>query len=168
MQRRSLLKLGIASAVVLAVAGGTIALVQPGLVNGRMSDSARSTFGAIAKALLDGTLPTEPGAAQTAINGLLDRIDDLIVGLPPHTQAELGQLLTILPTAAGRLGMVGLGTAWDKASVLDIQAALQTMRTSGLAVRQQTYAALHDIVSGSYFAGPETWSLLAYPGPMAI
>lgn len=168
MQRRSLLKLGVASAVVLAVAGGTIALVQPGLVNGRMSESARSTFGAIAKALLDGTLPTEPGAAQTALGGLLDRIDGLIAGLPPHTQAELGQLLTILPTAAGRLGITGLGTAWDKASVQEIQAALQAMRVSSLDVRQQTYAALHDIVSGSYFAGSENWSVMAYPGPMTI
>lgn len=168
MQRRSLLKLGIASAVVLAVAGGTIALVQPGLINGRMSDSARSTVGALAKAILDGTLPTEPQAAQIAINGLLGRIDALIAGLPPHTQAELGQLLTILPTAAGRLGMVGLGTAWDKASTQEIRSALQSMRTSSLAVRQQTYGALHDIVSGTYFAGPENWSILAYPGPLAI
>ncbi len=168
MQRRSLLKLGVASAVVLAIAGGTIALIQPGLVNGRMSESARSTFSAISRAILDGTLPTEPGAAQTALSGLLDRIDGLIAGLPPHAQAELGQLLTILPTAAGRLGITGLGTAWDKASVPEIQAALQAMRVSSLDVRQQTYAALHDIVSGSYFAAPETWSILAYPGPRAV
>lgn len=168
MQRRSLLKLGIASAVVLAVAGGTIALVQPGLVNGRMSESARGTVGAIAKAIMDGTLPSEPVAAQTALNGLLDRIDGLIAGLPAHVQAELGQLLTLLPTAAGRLGITGLGTAWDKASVQEIQTALQAMRTSSLDLRQQTYAALHDIVSGSYFSAPETWSILAYPGPLSI
>jgi hypothetical protein len=168
MQRRSLLKLGVASAVVLAIAGGTIALVQPGLVNGRMSDSARSTFGAIAKAILDGTLPTEPGAAQTALSDLLDRIDGLIAGLPTHTQAELGQLLTILPTAAGRLAITGLGTAWDKASVAEIQATLQAMRVSSLDVRKQTYNAFHDLISGPYFTDPKTWSTLAYPGPIVI
>ena len=40
MQRRSLLKLGAAATVVLVLAGGTAALVQPGLRDGRLTDAA--------------------------------------------------------------------------------------------------------------------------------
>jgi len=42
MQRRTLLKLGIGSAIVLAAAGGAVALLQPGLVKGKLSDPAQS------------------------------------------------------------------------------------------------------------------------------
>lgn len=168
MQRRSLLKLGVASAVVLAAAGGAIALIQPGLVQGKLSQGARSVFSSVAKALLDGTLPQDAVAQQTAINGLLDRIDDLTLGLPPHTQAELSQLLSLLSTSAGRLGLAGLGTDWASASVPDVSAALQNMRLSRLALREQTYSALHDIVGGTYFSAPDTWSVMGYPGPRSI
>ena len=48
LQRRSFLKLGIGAAVVLAVAGGAVALIKPGLVNGRLSPSARLLMGLIA------------------------------------------------------------------------------------------------------------------------
>jgi hypothetical protein len=60
MQRRSLLKLGAAATVVLVLAGGTAALVQPGLRDGRLTDAARAVFAALGNALLDGSLPT-PG-----------------------------------------------------------------------------------------------------------
>ncbi len=168
MQRRSFLKLGIGSAVVLAVAGGAIALIQPGLVNGKLSEGARNIFTGAAKALLDGTLPTDPAAQQAAINGLLSGIDDLTMGLPPHVQAELSQLLSLLGTAAGRRGLAGLGTDWATASVEDVSTALQGMRVSRMELREQTYSALHDIVGGTYFSAPSTWPAMGYPGPRTI
>lgn len=168
MQRRSFLKLGIGSAVVLAIAGGAVALIQPGLVQGKLSAGARNVFAGAARALLDGSLPTDPTAQQAAINALLNRIDDLTLGLPPHTQSELSQLLSLLDSTAGRVALVGLGSDWASASVAQISTALQGLRESRMALREQTYSALHDIVGGSYFAGPENWALMGYPGPRTI
>ena len=169
MQRRSFLKLGIGSAVVLGVVGGAVALIQPGLVDGgKLSTGARNVFAGAARALLDGTLPTEAAAQQTAINGLLDRINDLTMGLPPHVQSELSQLLSLLDSTAGRVELVGLGTDWASASVAQISTALQGLRESRMALREQTYSALHDIIGGSYFAGPENWPFMGYPGPRKI
>jgi hypothetical protein len=42
------------------------------------------------------------------------------------------------------------------------------MRLSSVSLRQQAYHALHDIISGAYFAEPTTWKLLGYPGPVAV
>lgn len=168
MQRRSFLKLGIGSAVVLAIAGGAVALIQPGLVQGKLSAGARNVFAGAARALLDGSLPTDPTAQQAAINALLNRIDDLTLGLPPHTQSELSQLLSLLDSTAGRVALVGLGSDWASASVAQISTALQGLRESRMALREQTYSALHDIIGGSYFAGPENWALMGYPGPRTI
>ena len=168
MQRRTLLKLGATSAALLAIVGGTAALIQPGLERGALTAAGRDVFRAVSIGVLDKTLPEQPAARQAALTGLLSRIDVLISALPPHAQAELSQLLSILATGAGRRALAGLGTPWLSASAAEAQAALQDMRFSSLAVRQQAYAALHDITAGAYFSEPSTWALLGYPGPLAI
>ena len=168
MHRRTLLKLGFASAAVLALAGGAAALLQPGWTGKALSPSGREVFKAVGDAMLDKTLPALDGARQIALNGLLDRIDILVEGLPPHAQAELSQLLSLLASAPGRRALAGLGTAWPEATVAQIQEALQDMRLSSLALRQQAYAALHDIAAGAYFSDPSSWSVLGYPGPLKI
>jgi hypothetical protein len=168
MQRRTLLKLGLASAALLSVAGGAIALLQPGLVDARLSPGGRVVFGAIGRAILDGSLPVEAGAQQRSMSGLLERIDGLVGSLPPHAQSELSQLLALLHSAAGRRALAGLHSDWPQASTAEVQQALQSMRLSSIALRQQAYQALHDIVGGAYYADPSTWAQLGYPGPVAI
>ena len=168
MQRRTLLKLGATSAALLAVVGGTAALIQPGLERGILTAAGRDVFRAIGLGVLDKTLPEPAPAKEIALADLLDRVDLLVTALPPHAQAELSQLLSILASGAGRRALAGLSTPWPNATAADVQAALQDMRLSSLAVRQQAYAALHDITAGAYFSEPTTWAMLGYPGPLAI
>lgn len=168
MQRRTLLKLGATSAALLAVVGGTAALIQPGLERGILTAAGRDVFRAIGLGVLDKTLPEPAPAKEIALADLLDRVDLLVTALPPHAQAELSQLLSILASGAGRRALAGLSTPWPNATTADVQAALQDMRLSSLAVRQQAYAALHDITAGAYFSEPTTWAMLGYPGPLAI
>ena len=56
----------------------------------------------------------------------------------------------------------------NQLSVEEIGAALQSMRASGMALRQQAYLGLHDIVCAPYFSGDESWAVLGYPGPIAL
>ena len=168
MQRRSLFKLGLASAAVLIVAGGTAAWLRPGFENDALTVNGREVFTAVGVAVLGKTLPAAGSERQVAIAGLLQRIDSLIVALPPHAQAELSQLLSLLSSAPGRLALAGLSQPWTAASIDDVQQALINMQLSGSALRQQAYAALHDISASAYFADPSSWSALGYPGPLAI
>lgn len=168
MQRRTLLKLGTASAALLAIVGGTAALIKPGLERGALTAAGRDVFRAIGLGVLDKTLPEQPAAKEAALAGLLSRVNVLVSALPAHAQAELSQLLSILTTPAGRYALAGLVAPWNTASATEVQTALQDMRFSGLSVRQQAYAALHDITAGAYFSEPGTWPMLGYPGPLAI
>jgi hypothetical protein len=168
MRRRTLLTLGLTTTALLVVVGGTAAWIQPGLVRSALSPTAREVFRAIGRAVLDKTLPEQDGAKEAALTAWLSRTDVLIGTLPPHAQTELSQLLAILATTAGRLGLAGLNSPWRSASISEVQAALQDMRLSGLAVRQQAYAALHDITAVAYFSEPDTWSMLGYPGPETV
>lgn len=169
MQRRQWLKLGLASAAVLAVAGGAVVMVAPGLADGgKLAAPGRRVFGAAARGLLDGVLPTETAAREAAIGALLHRVDGLVGALPPHAQAELSQLLALLDQAPGRRLLADLDTEWDVASVEDLQHALQSMRSSAVSLRQQAYHALHDIANAAYFSDAAAWSFVGYPGPLKV
>jgi hypothetical protein len=160
--------LGALSAAVLALGGGALVLLQPGVRDGRLTDSGRSVFAAVSRALLDGTLPANGPAAAAEVAALLVKLDDAIVGLPPHVQSELSQLVALLATGAGRVAIAGLQPAWDEASVAQCQQALQRMRWSDVTLRRQAYQALHDLVGSAYFSNPATWKALGYPGPRKI
>lgn len=168
LRRRSFLKLGIGSAIVLALAGGTVALLKPGLVNGKLSAPARQAMGKIGQAMLAGLLPTQPSALQAATDALLQRTDLFLAGLPVHVLTELDQLLSLLLSPPGRRLLLGLPVSWDEATVAQTGAALQSMRESGMALRIQAYQGLHDIVFAPYFSGEESWQVIGYPGPHPI
>ena len=168
MQRRTLLKLGIVSAAVLVVAGGVATLLQPGWQQDQLTPVAREVFSTVARAILEGTLPQDASGQKEALDGLLNRIDHSVAAFPPHVQAELSQLMGILSSSLGRRALTGLVPAWNVATVPEVQEALQAMRLSSVALRQQTYHALHDLIGVAYFSDASTWPALGYPGPLTI
>lgn len=168
MQRRSLLKLGVGAAALLALAGGGVALFQPGLAAGRLTPAARHVFDAVARAVLDGSLPAGASEARAALDAQLMRLEKLIFAFPAPVQGELSQLLAILSTPPGRRMLAGLLSDWPDASVSQLQAAFDDMRLSGIAVRQQAYHALRDLTNAAFYADTSSWPLLGYPGPRLL
>ncbi|WP_395689187.1 hypothetical protein [Caenimonas koreensis] len=160
--------LGAISAAVLVIGGGSLALLRPGMADARLTPTGRGVFLAVSQAILDGSLPTVAAQRESATAALLDRIDELIAALPPHAQAELSQLITLLASAPGRRALIGLSASWAESSVAEVQQGLQSMRVSAISLRRQAYQALHDIVGGAYFSDSQTWSALGYPGPQKI
>lgn len=168
MQRRTLLKLGLASGAALTLVGGVALFHEPAWRDGRLTPTGRSVLNAVARGVLDGSLPAEPVLQQSALAAHLDRMDATLAALPPATQREFGELLALLALPPGRLALAGLATEWSGASVAQINAALQAMRVSRLALRQQAYHALRDLTHVAYFADNATWAQLGYPGPRQI
>lgn len=169
MQRRALLKLGLVSAAGLALAGVTIGQLQPGVTaEGRLTQSGRSLFAAIAPVVLDNSLPTVPAQREATLLAHLDRLDIVIGAFPRTTREELSQLLAVLATLPGRWSLAGLRVPWEEAGLEDVLTALQSMRVSRLSLRQQAYQALRDLTNAAYFGAPSVWHLLDYPGPQAV
>jgi hypothetical protein len=168
MQRRRLLQLGLGAGVLLAVAGGGVALMRPGLAAGRLTEAGREVFQAVARAVLDGSLPAAPAARNAALAAHMQRLDDALAAFPVHTQAEVSQLLALLASSPGRVALAGLNTSWPQATVEQVQTALQGMRISSLALRMQAYHALRDLTNAAYYADPSTWEQLGYPGPRPL
>lgn len=145
-----------------------MAVIGPGVVQGRLSAHARPVMHAMAVAILEGSLPKEDGPRALALEGVLDRIDGLVGGLPAHAQKELSQLLAVLASSAGRQLVAGLDGDWSVAPVASVQGALQSMRTSTIAVRQQAYHGLHDLIGAAYLSDSDTWAVIGYPGPIPL
>jgi hypothetical protein len=169
MQRRTLLGLGVAGAALLALAGGGAALMyERAWRDGKLLPAGRRVLAAVARAVLDGSLPSDAAARATAIDGHLTRLQATVSAMPAHTQSEVADLLALLSMPPLRVTLTGLSSPWEQASVADVQAALQSMRQSSLLLRRQAYGALRDLTHAAYFADASTWPLLHYPGPRTL
>jgi hypothetical protein len=170
MQRRTLLGLGVAGAAALALAGGGAALLlsTPSWRDGQLLPAGQRVLRAVARAVLDGSLPGDAALQSAALDAHLTRMDATLGAMSPATQGEVADLLTVLAAAPGRLALTGLSQPWDDAPVAAVQRALQTMRLSTLGLRRQAYQALRDLTHAAYFADPSTWVLLGYPGPVKV
>lgn len=164
MQRRSLLKLGLGSAVLLGLAGGLAAFWTPGLQGPKLTPAGRQAMGAVARAVLEGALP----ANEAALSRHLDALETLFAGLPPAVQAELEQLLGLLANGPGRLALLGLATPLHEQPLAALRTALQGLRHSRLGLRQQVYFALRDLNCAAFYSQPSSWAALGYPGPREI
>jgi len=108
MQRRTLLTVGLATGTLLALAGGTLALLKPARKNGQLTDAGRQVFVGVAQAVLGSSLPDELGARAQVLSGHVSRIEQTLAGMPPAVQAEVDELLTIAASTPGRMAQIGL------------------------------------------------------------
>jgi hypothetical protein len=169
MDRRTLLKAGGVGVASLALLGGGAAILfEPAWRDDRLSRDAQSLAAAVARCVLDGTLPEEPTIRSAAISAHLERMNATVHAMAPATQAQIAGLLAILVSPPGRWAIAGLKDSWDVALTVDIQRAMQAMRTSRLLFRRQVYQALRDLTHAAYFADIGTWPRLGYPGPVAL
>ena len=163
--RRGFLKFGVAGALLLAAAGA--ARAQPSYRAAGasdtlqvLSDADREVLAAVAPAILAGT-----GAAGPGLAAAIGSVDRAVAGLPPHLQEEVGQLLALLASWPGRRWVAGVDVPWREASVGEVAAFLDRWRFSRWALLQQGYHALHDLVLAAWYARPDSWAAIGYPGP---
>lgn len=166
IRRRTWLKLGVVSTVLLGAVGvGVVLTTPPGFAQGTLSVGAGQACKAIARAVLDGRLPADPEALDKALDAHLQKLEAVIGGFPAAVQSEISELLMMLSTTPGRVSLAGVVRPWSSASVEDVQAGLTAMRRSSLGVRMQAYQALRDLTHAAWYADESHWHELGYPGP---
>lgn len=169
MQRRRLLKLGVVSATAIGVAGSVALLLRKPETQAKpLTASAFEVLSTVSAVLLEGSVPTDAPARTAAMANYFDRLADTVSGLPPGSQRELAQVLSLLALAPGRRILSSLGTDWLLASREEVRGALDTMRRSRVMLRRQIYHALRDLARAAWYADPTTWVALGYPGPRPI
>jgi hypothetical protein len=161
--------MGAVGGAVLALAGaGAVLVHEPAWRNGQLLPAGRGVLRAVARGVLDGSLPVGATQRVAVLDAYMSRVEGTIGAMPPHTQAELGDMLALLAMPPIRATFAGLVAAWDDATVDEVQAALQSMRQSSLLLRRQAYSALRDLTHAAFFSDASTWPLLHYPGPRPL
>jgi hypothetical protein len=165
--RRSFLKVGLLSALVLAAGGGIYRHTHP-QPPGRfvLDGAARAALDAIVPAILAGALPAEPEARARAVQATSERVPQTILGLPLGTQKEVHDLFGLLALAPARRLLAGVSHDWAQATADEVAAFLQDWRTHRLGLLRTAYGALHDLVLGSWYSDPANWAAIGYPGPI--
>lgn len=157
--RRQFLKTGLAGSLLLNLA----ACSRPSQNGGR---------GAVLKALipviLAGALPTDPGNMDALITRTIAGVDKAIAGLSLATQKEIGELFDLLAFAPTRMLAAGIWSSWEQTKPEAIGEFLESWRHSRFDLLKSGYAALHDLIFGAWYARPDTWTAIGYPGPPKV
>jgi hypothetical protein len=95
-------------------------------------------------------------------------IEQAVAGLAPNTRKEVDELFSLLTIAPVRRLLAGVSAPWAEAPPTEIAAFLERWRFSRFVLLQSAYAALHDLVLGAWYARPDTWEAIGYPGPPEV
>jgi hypothetical protein len=115
-------------------------------------------------ALLGSALSADAPARAAEIARTKTALAALIDNLPASTRGEIADLFMLLSLKPAR-ALLGYGGDWLEADAPKVAQFLYELRDSTIAIKQQAYFALHDLVYGSFYAEPQTWKATGYPGP---
>lgn len=120
---------------------------------------------AMLPALLYGALPPDKQAAIVALRRTEQAITDFMPFLPIRQQQQLDQLFNLLAHRFSRLGLTGYWQTLDNLSAKERLAILDAWRDSYLALLQQAYHGLRELLYGAFYGQPEHWQPLTYSAP---
>lgn len=118
----------------------------------------------VAAAVLGSALPADAPSRAAELTRLLAAIGALIDNFPPSTRREIGDLFGLLALKPARM-ILGFSGDWQTSDVASTAQSMLALRDSSIALKQQAYFALHDMVLGSFYSAPQTWISTGYPGP---
>lgn len=161
--RRKFIQTGLAGGALLACAGWINAAGPRAL-----KADEREMLAAIVGVLLAGALPADDAARRQAVARTVDGIATAVAGLSLATQKEVGELFGLLVLAPARYLLAGVAAPWREATPGEIADFLESWRKSRLGLLQSGYLALHDLIFGAWYARPESWDAIGYPGPPEV
>jgi len=157
--RREFLKTGVGGALLLNLA----ACVRP-----PESDRRAVVLAALIPVFLEGALPANGEARAELITRTIAGVEKAIAGLSLTTQKEIGELFDLLSFAPTRIIAAGIWSVWPEATPEAIGKFLESWRHSRFDLLKSGYAALHDLIFSAWYARPDTWVAIDYPGPPKV
>ena len=64
--------------------------------------------------------------------------------------------------------LLGVWSAWERASEAQVQAARETLRTSRFVTARQIFQLLSAVATVGWYGQPQSWAAIGYPGPPEV
>jgi hypothetical protein len=173
--RRTLLKVGIAGSALL-FAGRWLASPSEAAETSSTPAAALTyltaadvvVLGRIVPVMLHGALPQDDAQQRVAIGEIISGVDTTIGFQPPAVRQEIKDLFGLLTTGATRVVVAGIWKSWDKASTEDVWGFLDKWRNSRFDLLRSAYLGLNNLIVGSWYGNPKSWSPIGYGGAPKI
>jgi hypothetical protein len=166
--RRSFIKKGLVGAALLATGGG----VWLGTRSTQPDPALKGPFqvltpaeATVILAIADRLVPPRRGFPRPLEVEVPRKVDAIAAMAHPAVQHELRQLLGLFESPLTGLTLDGLAGTFSGASPEAQDRRLHAWATSRIAVRRTGFRALKKLVYAAYYASPETWTAVGYPGP---
>ncbi len=173
--RRQFIKTGMVGALWLGLASSGMALTGCGQKEHPvctdcewLSPSDQILLVAIIPVMLWGALPMTGKGRNAAIQSVLSGFDTTVIHFSPAVRKEIRQLLDLLQFPVTRIILTGVTSPWHQEDALGIRSFLTRLQTSRISLFRSGYYALHDLIVGAWYANPDSWKRISYPGPPAL
>ena len=174
VSRRSLFRKGLLGGLFLAVGGSAGIAVRrtqlgaaPRAPLRLFSREEFAIFAAVAARIVpgDGAGPRWPRAAALDCAG---KADALLARVHPDVGAELRQLLRLFENGLTGLAWGGRPAPFTTLDPAGQDARLEAWRTSRIDLMRTGYQAMARLAHATYYASPEVYALVGYPGPPEV
>ena len=168
LQRRQFLKVGLLGSATLTVAACSSMgsrETEKCLDCDWLGQEDRQLLQAIIPVMLVGALPLEADERAKAIDEIIIGFDISVSHFPKTVRAEIEQLLWVLEFPLTRSLIAGVWSSWRNVSEDNVTDLLISWKNSNFDLLRIGYTALHDLITGSWYANPRSWQRINYPGP---
>jgi hypothetical protein len=165
MKRRTFLKRGLAGAAVLALGGGTLALLPTKNVGAPLKALAvlEPRSFQVLVAFARRVVPASIDASVVAQGA-----DDLLRRTPPESQADVNKLLGLFENALPGLLLDGRALPFTRLSEASQDRVLRSWRDSRLTLRRSGYQALRRLCLAVAYSDEATWAEIGYAPPSGL
>jgi hypothetical protein len=171
--RRRFLRRGLVGGALLVVAGAapfafrTTRLRQPRDALRVLSAAEYSVLAAVVARIVpgDGAGPPWPSADALDCAG---KIDALMARVHPSVGHDFRRLLRLIESGLGGALLAASPRPFTRAAPVEQDARLEAWRGSRLALLRSGYQAVKRLAHATYYASPETYTLIGYPGPPGV
>ena len=167
MNRRTLLKFGVAGTALLAVGGVGVSLQSsapaPQPVDGLrvLSDQEHAALHAIAEALLPGTR----GFPTAAEIGVATKVDTALSHMHPSDVFEIKMIIRMMENGLFNFVFNRNLRPLSRQTVEVRQSILDSWRIGKPWPTRAMFKSIHDLCAASYYTDPRVFPHIGYPGP---
>ncbi len=166
--RRGFLKKGLVGGILLAAGGGGFLATRKTTPLAGPQDRFRVLSlqeAAVILAIADRLVPERKGFPRPMAMDLPAKVDALAARAHPATQKELRQLIRLFENALTGLLFEGVPQTFTQSTPEAQDRRLAGWGRSRVTLRRTGVGALRELIYAAYYASPEVYPALGYPGP---